>query len=301
MFSPAIFKKTLRDSSISIALSAVGIVGFQVLFVWAMLNMGTDLLKFVSNFPFLIKIFEMGFGIKVDGEVSINIMFAVCYTHAVVLALTWSVIIATTTRTTVGEIERGTADMLLSLPVTRPEVYFSTSLVWWFAAGLLSFCPLLGIWIAVQFFQMEEPVVLSRFVAPGVNFFALNLAIGGLSSMVACLMNRRGVAIGTIVAIALSSVVLNFIEPFIEAIKSLRFLSLLNYFRPVDIVRTGEWPVTNMLVIVAFAAACWTIGLITFSRGISPPHRQAADSRRKIASNGLPINRQVLRQINNSG
>ena len=266
MFSSAIFRKTLRDSSVSIVLSALGIVAFQILFVWAMLNMGTDLMQFLSRFPFLVKIFEMGFGIKIDGEVSINILFAICFTHAVVLALTWTVIIATTTRTTVGEIERGTADLLLSLPVTRPQVYFSSSLVWWLAAALLSFCPILGIGIAMQFFETEEVVVLSRFVPPAINFFALNLAIGGLASMIACFMNRRGVAIGTIVAIALSSVVLNFIEPFIEDIRHFRFLSLLNYFRPVDVVRTGEWPVTNMLVIASFAAVCWTIGLVTFAR-----------------------------------
>ena len=107
MFNSAIFGKTLRDSRISILLSAMGILAFIIIFVWAMLNMGTQLMQFLSQFPFLTRILEMGFGISVEGEVSINILFAVCFTHGVVLALTWITIIATVTRTTVGEIERG--------------------------------------------------------------------------------------------------------------------------------------------------------------------------------------------------
>ncbi len=266
MFSPAIFKKTLRDSRISILFAAIGIVLFQILFVWAMLNMGTDLLQFLSKFPFLTKIMEMGFGINVSGEFSISIFLAVCFTHAVVLSLAWSVIIATTTRTTVGEIERGTADLLLTLPVTRPQVYLSTSIVWWLAAALFSVCPLVGIWIGIQIFETDEVVEISRYYAPASNFFTLNLTIGGLASMIACFLDRRSVAIGTIVAILLVSVVLNFVEPFIESIKSIRFLGLLNYFRPVDVVRTGDWPMFNMVVLFLLAAVCWTIGLITFAR-----------------------------------
>jgi putative exporter of polyketide antibiotics len=68
------------------------------------------------------------------------------------------------------------------------------------------------------------------------------------------------------VGLLLCSVVLNFVEPFIEFIKHIRFLGLLNYFRPVDVVRTGQWPISSMLVLVGLAAICWTIGLITFSR-----------------------------------
>jgi ABC-2 type transport system permease protein len=266
MFNLAIFQKTLRDSGVSIVLSALGIVGFQVLFVWAMLNMGTDLMQFISKFPFLTKIFEMGFGIKVGGKVSLTVLFAICFTHAIVLALTWGVIIATATRTTVGEVERGTADMLLTLPVSRPEVYTSTSLVWLFAAVLMSICPLVGMGIALQIFETKEVIKLSSYLAPATNFFTLNLAVGSLALLISCFLDRRGVAVGTIVGLLLCSVVLNFVEPFIEFIKHIRFLGLLNYFRPVDVVRTGQWPISSMLVLVGLAAICWTIGLITFSR-----------------------------------
>ena len=266
MFNYAIFRKTCFDSAWSLALSAGGLVAFVIMFVWAMLNMGTQILEFVAQFPFIRKIFEMGFGINVDGDVSMNILFAVVFTHAVVLALTWTVIIAATTRVTAGEIERGTADMLLSLPVNRTEVYISTTLAWVLIAGILSACPVGGIGIAAQVFETEEAVELSKYLAPALNFCCLNLAVGGISSLISCCLNRRGLAVGTTVAALLTSAVLTFLEPFIEFIKTIRFLSLLNYFRPVDIVRTGEWPMSQMLTLVILGTVAWTAGLILFAR-----------------------------------
>lgn len=266
MFNYAIFRKTLIDSVWSLVLSAVGMIGFVILFVWAMLNMGTQVLEFVSQFPFIRKIFEMGFGIKVDGEVSVNILFAVCFTHGIVLALTWTVIIAATTRVTAGEVERGTADLLLALPVARPEVFVSTTLVWVLAAAVLSACPIIGIAIATLIFETEEAVDITRFIAPAANFFCLNLAVGGLSTLVGSILNRRGLAVGAIVGTLVSSVVLNFLEPFIELIGSVKFLSLLNYFRPVDVVRHDQWPIWQMMTLIVFGVVCWTAGMAIFAR-----------------------------------
>lgn len=175
MFNFAIFKKSLDETFWPLVISVIGLVSFTVLFVWAMLNMGTELLKFVAQFQFIAKIFKMGFGVDVTGEVSITILLAVCFTHAVVLSVTWAVIIACSTRSLAGEVERGTADLLLTLPVSRPEVYCSTSLVWVLAAAVLSSCPFLGVWIGIHVFDTKEPVEISRFLAPTANFFCLSV------------------------------------------------------------------------------------------------------------------------------
>lgn len=266
MFNPAIFLKTVRDLISALVLCGLGLIAFNVVFVWAMLNMGPELLDFVSKIPFIAKIFEIAMGIKVSGQVSINTLFSVSFTHAVVLALTWSVIISATTRSTVGEIEWGTADLLLTLPVNRLEVFVSTTLAWLQAAVVLSLCPIAGIWLGTQIFETKEPVELYRYIAPSINFLCLNLAVGGISSLVGCIANRRGPAVGTLVGVLITSVVLTFLEPFLEWVKQIRFLSLLSYFRPVDIVRTGEWPIQSMIVLLTTGLACWVIGAVIFCR-----------------------------------
>lgn len=266
MINGAIFWKTTRDSASLILASSLGITGFVVLFVWAMLDMGEQLMAFLSQFGFLKRIFEFSFGIDVSGEVSIAILLAVCFTHGLVLLLSWAVVIATTSRVTSGEIERGTADLLLTLPVRRSVVYLSTTLVWLLAAFLLAMCPLFGLWIALQIFETREAVEISRFVKPAINFFFLLIAIGGVSSLISSCIDRRGLAVAIIAGVLLISVVLNFVEPFIPVIERIRFLGLLNYFRPVDVVRLGEWPMMEMIVLLLLGVVCWTSGLIVFGR-----------------------------------
>ena len=128
MINHAIFWKTFRDSASLLIAAAVGVILFTMLFVWSMLDMGTELMRFVSQFEFLKKIFEVGFGINVSGEVSLRILFAVCFTHGVILTLSFAVIIANATRVIVGEVERGTADLLLTLPVNRLPRVFPTGI-----------------------------------------------------------------------------------------------------------------------------------------------------------------------------
>ena len=189
-----LIRKTLVDSAAPVAAVVTGIVAFVVLFVWAMLNMGTELLTFVSQFSFLQRIFEMSLGIRVDGEVSVNILFAVCFTHLMVLGLSWYIVIGVTTRVFSGEVERGTADMLLSLPISRWNIYVSTTLVWITLSAIISFTPLAGIALGNAVFETDETVNITRFVLPAVNFLCLNLAVGGIGALAGTIFNRRGIA-----------------------------------------------------------------------------------------------------------
>ena len=169
MINPAIFWKTLRDSASLLVAAAIGVVLFTILFVWAMLDMGTELMQFVSQFDFLKRIFEIGFGINVSGEVSLRILFSICFTHGVILTLSFAVIIANTSRVTVGEIEKGTADLLLTLPVSRPEVYLSTSLVWFLAALIMAMCPVVGVWIGLHVFETNEVIDIREYFRPATG------------------------------------------------------------------------------------------------------------------------------------
>jgi ABC-2 type transport system permease protein len=266
VINSAIVFKTLRDSAVTVSLASIGVVSFVILLVPMMLNMGTEVLEFVSKVGFIRKIFEVTLGIEVDGEISVNILFAVGFTHGTVLMLTWGTLIATTTRVIVGEFERGTADLLLTLPVTRAEVFMSTTLAWIVVAAILSLCPIVGVWIGSQWFATEEVVEMSRYIAPTVNFFAINVAIASLSTLISCVLNRRAPAVGTVVGIAFVSVVLNFVEPFIAWVQNVRYFGLLHYYRPVDIVRTGEWPHESIASLLFFAIVCWLIGLAVYCR-----------------------------------
>jgi ABC-2 type transport system permease protein len=262
----AIFRKTLRDTAAMLLMASLGTIGFVVLFIWAMQTLGPELMTFVSKFDFLKRILEVSLGVSMKGEISPNIMYAVSFTHLVVLIAGWGPIITVITRVTVGEEEQGTADLLLSLPVRRTTVWISTTLVWVLVAAVLATSPLVGVGVGTRVFPTEEIVHLTRYISASVNLFALHLAIGGMTAMFACVSGRRGRAIALVIAVALLSATLNFIDPFLPMIQRFNFLGLLHYYRPVDIVRESAWPWFNIFALAGFGFLTWLVGMIVYCR-----------------------------------
>ncbi|MEM9412851.1 MAG: ABC transporter permease subunit, partial [Planctomycetota bacterium] len=241
-------------------------IAFVILIVYSMLNLGDEVLKFVASIDFIRKIFEVSLGIQVEGDVSINMLFAVAFTHGMILTITWGTIIATSTRVTVGEIEQGTVDLLMSLPVTRFQIFASFSLAILVITIALSCCPIAGVAIGNLVFETDEAIEISRYIVPTINFIAVNLAIGGISTMVGCILNRRANVVGIVVGVAFVSVVLNFVEPFLPNMMGMQYLGLLSYYRPADIVRTGEWPVLSMFILTCVAIMTTSVAALVFCR-----------------------------------
>ena len=90
---------------------------------------------------------------------------AMAWVHPVVLGLAWAHAVVCCTRVPAGEVDRGTIDVLLGLPVSRREVFLSETLVWlacgaaMFAAGLAG--NLLGATPASHFFRRVASVYTS--------------------------------------------------------------------------------------------------------------------------------------------
>ena len=84
--------------------------------------------------------------------------------------------------------------------------------------------------------------------------------------MVSSLSNRRGRAFGVVFAIVLVSFLVNFLAQLWEPARSLAFLSVLNYYRPLLILRDTSWPLTDMLVLVAVGGVLWLAGMLIFAR-----------------------------------
>lgn len=262
----AILRKTASDSALAVILACAGTTGFVVLFVCAMQNMGAEVLDFLARVGFLRRMLEVSFGVSVEGEVSSAVLYAVSFTHLVVLAAAWGALIAIVSRVTAGEEEQGTADLLYALPVRRSSVLVSTTLVWVGAAALLAASPLAGILVGTLAFPPTDEVRVARYVPVSVNLFALHLAIGGLTSLTGVLSSRRGFAIGIVVVVALVSATLNFVEPFLPAISRVNFLGLLHWFRPVDVIRHATWPAGSILILAGFGLCCWLTALVVHSR-----------------------------------
>lgn len=188
------------------------------------------------------------------------------WTHPVVLALVWAHAVMCCTRSPAGEIERGTIDLLLGLPVSRWGVYCSESFAWLSATAAIMAMTLIANRLGVAFAPPELEAPLRSAGVVVVNLLALAFAVGGFSCFVSALSDRRGRAVTIVFVTLLASFLINFLSQLWKPAASVDWLSLLAYYRPIFILRDGDWPVRDIAALLGVGAAFWTAGGVVFAR-----------------------------------
>jgi ABC-2 type transport system permease protein len=220
----------------------------------------------VRQIGFLKTFVGVMLGVNISDQLGPEAIQAYAWVHPVVLALAWAHVLVCCTRTPAGEIDRGTADVTFTLPVTRWEIQGSETAVWLVATAIVLALTLLGYWFGGSFTTDGEPLVWTRLLIVLANFFCLNLAVGGLTWLVSAWCDRRGTAIAIAFIVLLSSFLLNFLAQFWSVAERLSFLGLLNYYRPVFIFRDGTVPWHDIAILLAAAAGFWIAAGVVFSR-----------------------------------
>jgi ABC-2 type transport system permease protein len=193
-------------------------------------------------------------------------MSSIAWVHPVILAILWSHEITLCTRMPAGEVDRGTIDVLLGLPVSRWGVYLSESLVWIVAGLVVIGLGLLGSTFGYLTALSEARPPAGQTVVVVANLYCLYLAVGGLAFLISSLSDRRGRAVAAAFTVVVASFLLSFLAQYWEPAKSLSFLSMLHYYKPLLILREAAWPVTDMVTLAGCAAVLWLAGGVQFAR-----------------------------------
>lgn len=261
-----LIEKTVREVWLATVLFGLALAGFEALLASVFADVFLQASDQLLQIKFLQSIWKGFFGMEVGSTIGPDMFASLAWVHPIVLALLWTHEITYWTRMPAGEVDRGTIDVLLSLPVSRTRVYVCESLVW-LLAGLVVLClgfvgNQVGGWFAAPEFRGPP----GRITVVVANLYCLYIAVGGMACLVSTLSDRRGRAVGVVFGIVLVSFFLNFLAQLWGPAKSVAFLSVLNYYRPLLILRDSSWPVTDMLVLTAVGAAFWLAGAIVFAR-----------------------------------
>jgi ABC-type transport system involved in multi-copper enzyme maturation permease subunit len=192
---------------------------------------------------------------------------AFLWVHPTVLTLVWAHETMYCTRLPAGEIDRGTADFLLCLPVSRWTVFVSESIGWLVSGAVILSFGLAGHLLAVQLAPAAIPMPVRSVVLVLVNFSCVYLAVGAFAFLISALSDRRGRAIGVIFALLLASFLLNFLAQFADWASVIApYVSVMAYYRPAIILQSGRLPIGDLLVLLTLAAALWTAAGSIFHR-----------------------------------
>lgn len=225
-----------------------------------------DLMDQVAQIEFLRNIIQSILGTPMTDQFGPESFSAFPWAHPVILITLLAHAIVGISRMPAGEVDRGTIDLVMGWPVSRWQVFLSETMVWIANALIVLAGMLLGNWLGGLATPAEYRVSSSHVVRIVANLLSVYLAIGGIAWLVSALSSRRGTAILIVFAIVLASILFNFLMPFWELAQRLSFLGLLSYYRPLEIIRNGEWPVVDMIILLAFAGIGWTVGGVVFSR-----------------------------------
>jgi len=150
-----------------------------------------------------------------------------------------------------GEEERGTLDLLLSLPLSRSRCLLeklAALVVETLALGLVLWTVLV---IAVLLAKMHVKVV--ELLAATLLALALALVFGMIALAVGAASGRRGLAIGVPAALAVATYVLNSLASLVGWLGHLQWFSPFYYYTRSDPLRTGL-DISDLLVLLAIAA-----------------------------------------------
>ena len=225
-----------------------------------------DINRVFERLPLVKPLITALLGVDPGNTLSAQMTQAFLWVHPTVLSVLWAHEIMYCTRMPAGEIDRGTVDFLLGLPVSRWKLYAAET-IGWLVSGLF-----------IIIFGISGHIITARQLAEDIqptpaataivvcNLFSVYVAVGSIALLISSFSNRRNRAIGGVFAILLFSFLLNFLAQFWEPAKSVAWLSVMEYYRPAIVIQSGQFPATDITILLAIASVCWIAGGVIFCR-----------------------------------
>jgi hypothetical protein len=261
-----LWRKIWLENRWQLLLFAVALFLVPALLTMLLPQLEEGLNQVLASLPFIRKFIQALLGDDLGERIGPQSLQAIVWVHPTVLALIWAQEIVFCTRMPPGEIDRGTIDVLLSWPISRRRIFVTESLFTFFVGIALILCMLTGHILARQFSKSDSYPELKSILLVLVNLYSMYLAVAGATLLIASMSNHRGRAMAATFALVLASFLVNFMVQFWPTISSLRWLSVLHYYKPADILVTGQVAWTHLIVLVSIASIAWGIAGEVFAR-----------------------------------
>lgn len=163
-----------------------------------------------------------------------------------------------------GEIEKGTIDLELSLPISRTKLYLSKIFAGIFGLSLFVIFSVLSIIPLAELYDI--PYTAVNFVTLSMVGFLFGLAVLSLSMFASSIFSEKGKALFAVIGVLLVMYVSNIIALLNESLDKLKYVSFFHHFDYSGILLenkvSGTAPWIFMVTFLLFGAA----GMFWFSR-----------------------------------
>jgi len=197
---------------------------------------------------------------------SVNGAAAFMLNHPAVLALLAVNAMLVPSRHLAGEIESGTLELLLSLPLRRKSFILR---LWGSGAGLLLaivFMAWCGSLAGVAVWHNLTVKFALNILKIGINLWFLGVVIMTYTLLLSTFSREAGKAISYAAAITLVFYLLNFLSRFLAALAITQPINIFTYYRPQELALGQSGLITNAAVLGMATVVLLTASLWQFQR-----------------------------------
>ncbi len=266
----ALIRKTIRDyllTWIAAGTLLTAFVVFYMFIVGSMLERQANIFEIVDGLgmDWVRKLMTAMIGSDIAQTMTSTGLASFAFAHPMV----WTVIIAflftVTSGVLSGEIDRGTMDLLATLPISRGRIYCTLSFV---VMGMgIPVCAAVWVGAAIgKSVSNSADVDLAALALLDAHLYAVFILLACFSLAVSAMCSRRGTALAIAFLVVFYSFTLNVLAALWEPAKNIAFTGFLNYYAPLPIIRDRVWRTGDLAVLMATAAVCWAVGFVAFRR-----------------------------------
>jgi ABC-2 type transport system permease protein len=191
---------------------------------------------------------------------------SVGFTHPLYLVLISTTVVAFAARGLAGEMERGTIQIALARPISRPRVYGSRVVGLTLVVLALGVVGPLGLVLGMAVDRPEGEFIYRHLLPTGVATVLLCWAIGGLTLLGSAVASTTGRVVGWAIGGLVISYFIDYFAAIWVFVEPIEFLSIFTYYDPAPALVYGRLDTSDCLVLAALGLAGVLGGLATFVR-----------------------------------
>ncbi len=244
----------------------VGLACIMAVLTWVLPTILGDIEQVFKTIPIIKPLITALLGVNPDSQFSAQMTQAFLWVHPTVLSILWAHEIMYCTRSPAGEIDRGTIDFLLGLPVSRWKLHCAETTGWLISGIAIIGIGILGHIFIAQRFAADMQPSLQVVLMILCNLLSMYVAVGAMAMLVSAMSDHRNRAMGVVFAVLLVSFLLNFLAQFWKPAQPWARLSVLEYYRPAEIIQAGAMPWQNIAVLLTTGLTCWIVAAVVLQR-----------------------------------
>ncbi len=265
--NPALWRKAVYDAWRQLVLSALILILFSWVFVWLMSQLEVD--AFAQILAWLPDFLGTLFGVPLNRLGSPAGQLSLLYIHVVTMLVCVGWAVGRGSDTISGEIDRGTMDLILSLPLRRASVIVPPAVVAALGAIVLPGAILLGTRLGLLTTSFSDTVSIRQFIPGAINLSCMIFLMTGVTTLLSSWGRSRWRAISLAVAFYVVSVIIEMVARVWQWGGWLRYCTFSTAFQPHLMIlkpeETGFFALPYNLTLIGLGLAAYALAAVVLT------------------------------------